>query len=320
MVKKNQFEWDCLKAFVAVAELGSIAKAAEALGIVHSTVSRRIGELEDRLQVVLFDRSAAGVRLTADGKEAYHHALTMERSAEDLETALLGSSRKPRGTVRIAAHDGLATYWLARRLAGFQQAHPEIDVHLDARDDPLTALGEGAHIALTFDPPSAADHTSRVLAVVHYVPVASRDYLDTYGRPQRLEEGYTHRLLLMDGQVRQPESWSAQLKPLQDAFHFTLRTTSTPALVEAAATGAGIAILPSYFLALDARLELVDIGALASTKLWLVYQTAYRKVAKIRAAVDWIDEVFDPRSNPCLRTDFVHPREFMPEGGHVPLG
>ena len=83
-------DWDDIRYFLAVARGGSVRAAAESLGVYHSTVLRRIGELEKRLGARMFEKLPSGYRLTAAGAEVLELAHQMEASSHQLETRVFG--------------------------------------------------------------------------------------------------------------------------------------------------------------------------------------------------------------------------------------
>jgi DNA-binding transcriptional LysR family regulator len=79
-------EWDDVCFFLAVARGGSVRAAAEGLGVNHSTVLRRISQLEERLGASMFDKLPSGYRLTSAGEEVLEFAEQMEAASNRLET------------------------------------------------------------------------------------------------------------------------------------------------------------------------------------------------------------------------------------------
>src|SRR6202030_4356855 len=80
----TMIDWDDVRYFLAVARGASVRAAAEHLGVNHSTVLRRIAQLEERLGAHMFEKLPSGYRLTAAGEEALEFADQMEASANRL--------------------------------------------------------------------------------------------------------------------------------------------------------------------------------------------------------------------------------------------
>src|SRR6478735_2413606 len=94
-------DWDDVRYFLAVGRGGSVRAAGERLGVTHSTVLRRIAQLEERLGTHLFERLPSGYRLTAAGEEVLEFANQMETSSHRLETRIFGRDQSARGLLRV---------------------------------------------------------------------------------------------------------------------------------------------------------------------------------------------------------------------------
>src|SRR3546814_3120670 len=82
----TMIDWDDVRYFLAIAREGSVRSAAGRLGVNHSTVLRRVAQLEERLGVQMFEKLPSGYRLTAAGEEVLELATQMETSSLQLET------------------------------------------------------------------------------------------------------------------------------------------------------------------------------------------------------------------------------------------
>lgn len=115
-----------LRAFVAVAELKSFTKAAEALCVTQTAVSHSVAQLEAWLGARLFVRDRRGVELTnLATKLAPELGRSIETLADLLERARRTSAR---GQLRISTTPEFSTQWLAPRVPDFCSSHPDIDV------------------------------------------------------------------------------------------------------------------------------------------------------------------------------------------------
>jgi hypothetical protein len=127
-----EFDWNDVRAFLAVARSGRLTAAAARLGVDHSTLSRRIAALEHALRTKLFDRSPSGYGLTEQGRRLMPIGEDMERLAIGAGEAVGGSSTSVAGTVRIGAPEGFGSYFLAPRIARLKILHPRLVVQLVA--------------------------------------------------------------------------------------------------------------------------------------------------------------------------------------------
>ncbi len=137
-----------------LAETGSIGRAAEREGIASSAVSRRVSDLEARLGVVLFDRSAHGVRLTKAGEAYADGCRTVLRSIADLDAVMADFGSGQRGSLRLACTGSALTGRLPELLSRYAQKFPGIDIAIGEMGaaKALLALDEGqADIAIVSD-------------------------------------------------------------------------------------------------------------------------------------------------------------------------
>lgn len=116
--------------FVAAAEYGSFRKAAEALDLNVSSVSRRIRDLEDELGASLFQRHPGGLRLTEPG------AVFLERVRDGLRhidkgvSHVAAAGRVGRGSLRVGIFSSLASGFLFDLMADFSRRHPSVALTL----------------------------------------------------------------------------------------------------------------------------------------------------------------------------------------------
>ena len=96
--------------------------AAERLGVNHSTVLRRIAQLEKHLGAQMFEKLPSGYRLTAAGEEVLELANQMEASSHQLETRVFGRDQSVRGLLRVTLAPPLATHLLMPDFADFAPA------------------------------------------------------------------------------------------------------------------------------------------------------------------------------------------------------
>lgn len=126
-----RFDFRDLELFVAVAEAGSIAKAAERAHTVASAVSKRLSELEAQFGTPLLVRGAKGVALTAAGHVLLTKARALLYQADQLEHELQQHASGVRGQVRVFANISAIVEFLPDALASFMKLHPEVQIQLE---------------------------------------------------------------------------------------------------------------------------------------------------------------------------------------------
>src|SRR5271170_6177524 len=141
-------DWDDVRYFLAVARGGSVRAAAERLGVNHSTVLRRIAQLEQRLGAQMFEKLPSGYRLTDAGGEILQFAEQMEASSNRLETRVFGRDQGVRGLLRVTLAQPLATHLLMPDFAEFARLHPEIEMEILSIGEPVNLTNREADVAI----------------------------------------------------------------------------------------------------------------------------------------------------------------------------
>ena len=126
----GSLDWDDLRVALAVAEAGSLAGAARALNVNHTTALRRLDALEARLNTRLFDRQRGGYLPTDAGELLADEARAIAPRIDDIERRLLGRDLRLSGSVRVTTAFVVMSYLLPRPLAEFAAAHPGIEVEV----------------------------------------------------------------------------------------------------------------------------------------------------------------------------------------------
>ena len=126
-----RFDLRDLQLFVAVAEAGSIARAAERSHTVASAVSKRISDLEESFGTPLLVRGAKGIELTAGGHALLVRARAILHQSQQLEDEMRRHASGSRGYVRVFANISAIVEFLPATLASFASKHPDIHVHLE---------------------------------------------------------------------------------------------------------------------------------------------------------------------------------------------
>ena len=141
-------DWDDVRFFLAVARGGSVRAAAEQLGVNHSTVLRRVGQLEERLAAQLFDKRPSGYRITEAGEEVLGLAEQMEVSSNQLEARIVGRDQSVRGLLRVTVAPTIATHLMMPAFAEFARQYPEVEVEILSQDEPVNLTNREADVAI----------------------------------------------------------------------------------------------------------------------------------------------------------------------------
>lgn len=157
--------WDDLKYALAIHRHGGLSGAARELGVNHSTVSRRLSALENRMGVRLFDRFANGLTATAFGEHAIQTAEDMERHALDLDFAIAGRDMELAGPLKVSAPQLIIQVALADVFVEFTKAYPKINLTVIATSDAVNLHRREADVSiLASDDPESTLWGRKVLS------------------------------------------------------------------------------------------------------------------------------------------------------------
>lgn len=286
----HNVNWDALQAFLAVARTGRISAAARRLDVEHTTISRRLAALEAALGVPLFYRTNTGYTLTPHGRNALMQAEAMEHAALALTARVREGSGVIAGRVRIAMAPEFASHWLVPQLKVFRAKHPQIDVHIlvGTRQRDLSR-GE-AELAVQSPRPRQKDLVAVRIGRTSLALYASKAIVTTarwrITSPETLRGvpvlSYTSAF-----QMLQEAKWFQALLSAVGAY---METNSTHALVAAAQTGVGVAVLPRFVARWhDDLVEVSD--AVASHDVCLITHPEFRRDPKVRATADFLKKI-----------------------------
>jgi DNA-binding transcriptional LysR family regulator len=286
------FDWNDVRAFLAVARSGRLTAAATRLGVDHSTLSRRIAALEHALRTRLFDRSPSGYTLTDQGRRLVPIGEEMERLAIGAGEAVGGSSTSVEGIVRIGSPEGFGSYFLAPRIAGLKTLHPRLTIQLVAAPAVFSLARRDADIVVSVSrPPAGRLNVARLI-----------DYdLGLYAAPAYLSEApviasaedlFRHRFVSYIGELLHfPEL--DFLQHVAPGGTTSVESSNLVAQLRATLAGAGLCVLPAFLAEKEDGLVRVLPGEISLTRsLWLTVHQDLAELARVRAAVRFIkDEV-----------------------------
>jgi DNA-binding transcriptional LysR family regulator len=237
-----------IRTFIEIADQGSLTRAAESLDLSRAMVSRHLEGLERWLGTRLLHRTTRRVSLSEAGQEALPRLRQMLELAGDVQ-ALSGARRaEPTGKLRVTTSLSFAMSCLTQAIVDFQGRHPRIEIELMTVDRAVDLVGERIDLAVRITNQLDDGVVARRLASCRSVLCASPAYLKRRGRPERPEDLKAHECITHAFGAR------AQYRLRRDGRLSTLDVkgslsgNETAVLRQAALAGAGIAMLPTYFV------------------------------------------------------------------------
>lgn len=232
-------DWRAWHLFLAVAESGSLTKAATMLDTSQPTLSRQLYQLERQLGRSLFDRSTRGLVLTSFGQTLLEESRKMATSANKLERLIQGQDITLSGSVRLSVNEMIAQYYLPAILPEFLDLYPNLQVQVVVTNQITSLDKRDADIAIRMLRPQQQDLVIKHLFDIELGAYASEAYLSKSGMPETPEDLSNHRVLGYD-RDKQLEDGAAALGWEIKNDDLSFRTDNMPLLVELASHGGGI--------------------------------------------------------------------------------
>jgi len=283
-----------LSVLVSVVETGNFARAAEALGLSPSGVSRAIGRLETRLGVRLLHRTTRSVSLTDEGERLYDRVSPLLSGIEDAAWSAAGDAQAVRGRLRVSLDPMFSWQIVAPRLEAFLSRYPGLEVEIVTRDDLGDLIGEGLDVSVRFCEPPSSSLVARKLLDTRVLTVAAPSYLKKHGRPSNPSELAVHRCIqFRDPVTRRPFEWEfhrrGKVVPVQTTGPLLVNDSGTMYAVCLAGAGVAQVLAASVQSALaDGRLvELFPEWNGETFPLYAFYPSRRHAPPKVRAFVDF---------------------------------
>jgi DNA-binding transcriptional LysR family regulator len=278
----------------AVVETGNFARAADALGLTPSGVSRSVTRLEARVGVRLLQRTTRSIKLTDEGALFYAQVGPLLTGIEDAATSVSAGSHAVRGRLRVNADPLFCGMVLAPRLPDFFNRYPELELELIARDQIGDLIGDGMDVAVRFGFPPSSSLIARQLLHTRILTVASPRYIERHGRPETPADLTQHRCLhFRDPQTKRPYEWELHRgrKVLAIDARGPLLVNDTSTMMSACLAGVGIAQVLALgvqnLLASGQLIELFPDWTDELFPLYAFYPSRQHAPAKVRAFVDF---------------------------------
>ena len=281
--RPTSLDWTHIRAFLAVAETGSLSAAARALGLSQPTLGRHIRALEETTGNALFTRSPRGFDLTDLGLALRPQAEAMRAAAQAMELAAAGRDTRTAGPVRLTASVYVAVYLLPPILARLRQDHPEIEIELVPSDRSENLLFHEADIALRMYRPEQLEMVTRHLGDLPLGLYAAPGYLSRKGTPQDFTEILDHDVIGYDRDDRIVRGFrAAGLDVTRDWF--PIRCDDQVACWEMTCAGCGIGIAQRVVGEAEPRVvPVLPDAPLPALPVWITAHAVTRHTPRVAA-------------------------------------
>jgi DNA-binding transcriptional LysR family regulator len=291
--------WTQVELFVKTVEVGSISKAAEALGLSNAAASRHLSALEDRLGARLLERTTRRQWLTEAGRNYHQRCLAILAEFAEAEAEVNDSTGDPQGTLRVTSSVSFAMMHIAPDLPEFHRRFPRLSVEVIAANRYLDFIEAGIDVAIrTREHEADSNITVRRLAAVPRVLAASPGYLARQGFPRHPSDLATHRMLVYN-LAKDPFMlhFRRGTEKLSVPIAGMLQANEGQVICAAGLAGDGILVQPMYIIYEDivaGRLvPLLTDWQLPNLTINIAYQSRRYQPAKIRVFTQYLVDRFD---------------------------
>jgi DNA-binding transcriptional LysR family regulator len=282
--------------FVAVAEAGSLTKAAIATGTPQASISRQLAALEKHLGCRLLHRSTRAVQLSDEGTRYLEHARRLLQLNAEAESSVSERIAGLKGTLRVACSNAFGRQLLIPTLADWHRMHPQMHVELQISDQVSHLIAETVDVAFRLAPLKDSRVVARSIATFDRVLVASKRYLQAHAPIRKLDDVRDHQCIIFSGT---PQSRRWEFSSSNGVSHVEakgwLRVSSLEAVQSAVLADLGLAITPRWFWSANDLIDRVQVvlpnTPPTSRKIYAVTPARETKPGKVRLFCDFVTRV-----------------------------
>jgi len=286
-----------MQTFSAVVDAGSFVKAAEALGLPKSAMSRYVGDLEARLGVRLLHRTTRRLSLTGEGEVFYARCKELLAGVEEAEAEITSRSGAASGLLRVNAPVTFGIGHLAPLWGAFRARYPAVTLDVTLADRVVDLVEEGYDLAIRIATLPSSTLISKRLASTRMVLCASPQYLLAHGVPAHPAELAGHAVISYSYWSTKDEWYfegpQGQVRvKTQPCMH----TNSGDTCRAGALAHQGIILQPTFLIGKDLAagtlVELMPEFRSIELGIYALYPSRKHVAPKVRALVDFLAEHF----------------------------
>jgi DNA-binding transcriptional LysR family regulator len=284
----SPLSWDDFRLIKAIADSSGLTGAAAYLNVNHSTVFRRLGQIEEAVGLPLFERRKTGYIATPAGEEMAALAARMDDDVSAFARRIAGREIEPSGEVRITTTDTLFLHLLIPIFHAFRKVHPSIRIDLVIGNQALNLSKRDADIAIRASDSPPDTLIGRRLATLAWAVYGRAD--DALAKPEAYESAslFDRDWVCLGDQLGHVKA-ARYVKDRVAPERIVLKTSAVLGLAEAIEAGLGIGPLPCFIGDAKPGLKRMmvpnpDFG----TALWLLTHPDIRQSPRIRTTLDML--------------------------------
>ena len=281
--------WEGIEEFVRVVEKGSFSKAAQAMGLSKSHMSKHVKKLENRLDVTLIHRTTRKLHLTNQGQAFFLKCQSIIHDLEDVHASLVNETTDPRGHIRLTVAGAFGEDFLSPVIAEFLQDYPDVSVDITFTNRRVDLLEEQFDLAIRSGMDDKSTPQGEKLFSHPLITAASPEYLDKRGTPNSISVLKSHNCLC--GTL---PHWRFQAggHVREISVNGTWHSNNGRALVHAAKAGLGIIQVPDFYvteaLAEGLLTEILAPARVENNSFWAIYPKSHHVPRKTQMLVEYI--------------------------------
>ena len=290
-----------MEAFATVVDQGGFTDAAKKMGISKSAVSKHVSSLEARLGARLLNRTTRRVSPTEIGLAYYDRARRVLSDAGEADALVASMQSAPAGLLRLSVATDFGVNHLSPILGDFLQQFPDITVNMVLNNRYVELISEGFDMAIRMGDLEDSSLRARKLTETQMRMIAEPSYFEKHGRPTRLDDLNSHKLLHYSNQAS-GNAWkitapSGEERQIRSAGWLSVNDGQS--LLNACIAGLGIAYLPSFLYAnAMEQVQVVDVMPdlpIERTGIYAVYPPGRFTQPKVRAFIDFLVAHFNEK-------------------------
>jgi len=286
-----------IQVFLRVVEAGGISRAAEQLHIAKSAVSRRLSELESRLQTTLIQRTTRQFYLTEAGERYYKNALKVVDSVKELDALLTERVEYLEGKLTVSLPLSFGLLHMKDVIDEFMQLHPRLSLNVMFSDSEINLIEEGVDVAFRIGNLSDSTLQARKIVVINMAICAAPDYIHEHGEPKSVDDLKKMDFLCYSPESSQPFYVTTPNKTIESFMvKGRLQSNNGDFLKEMALTGHGTVVLPTFIcwqeLQTGALIPILNDHKMESLNGYAIYPQNRYLSRNARVFIDFLVEYF----------------------------
>ncbi|MBD3755352.1 MAG: LysR family transcriptional regulator [Gammaproteobacteria bacterium] len=282
--------------FVRIVEAGGISKAADQLNLAKSAVSRKLSDLETRLNCKLIQRTTRKFHLTDAGRLYYERALAWLADYEQMSQVVHSQDEALHGNLRLSLPLSFGLAHLTPLLSEFAGLHPQLNLQIDFSDRHVDMVEEGFDLAFRIGELKDTSMQARRIVPIHFALCASPDYLQQHGMPMTPDALKSHVLLRYSAGQGAVRLLDAEGKEQVVAMNGQIQANNGDFLREMAIAGKGIVMSPTFIvwqaLQSGALVQILSDYTIPPVYGYAVYPQNRYLPHKARVFIDFLAEKF----------------------------